>query len=145
MNHCSHIGKVLEWGFNEHHDFKATLWGCVLCDETSDRPLSYADEVEIDHANCDDDCFGCKARGLILDTGDASKPVAKKQWESRLSFYKQARDQGIQPAGTQRVQVEAALNASANLGKAYDAGTMSVRADKVTKSVASAMKETGAA
>ena len=141
---CSHIGKVLEWGFNEHHDFKATLWGCVLCDETSDKPLSYADEVEIDHTNCDDDCFGCKAKNLILSTGDAARPIASKAWESRLSFYKQAREQGIQPAGTQRAQVEAAYEASSKLGKAYDAGTMSVKAEKITKGVAKAMKETGA-
>jgi hypothetical protein len=142
---CSHITKVLEWGFTEKHDFKVTLWGCVLCDATSDSPFKDEDAVEIDHANCGDDCFGCKARGLQLNTGDAGRPVSTKNWEGRLKFYKDARSQGIQPAGTQRVQVEAAYKASETLGKAYDAGTMGVRADKVTKSVAEVMKETGAA
>ena len=80
-----------------------------------------------------------------MNTGDASRPIAQKAWESRLKFYKDARSQGIQPAGTQRLQVEAAYKASETLGKAYDAGTMGVRADKVTKSVAAVMKETGAA
>jgi hypothetical protein len=139
-----HISKVLEWGFTPEHDFKATLWGCSLCDETQDKPFEYED-IEIDHTACDEDCFGCKAKGLQLNTGDAGRPVANKQWESRLKFYKDARNQGIQPAGTQRGQVEAAYEASATLGKAYDAGTMGVRADKVTKSVAAVMKETGAA
>jgi hypothetical protein len=134
-----HISKVLDWGFTPEHDFIATRWGCVLCDETSDKPFEY-EEVSIDHTQCDDDCFGCKAKGLQLNTGDAGRPVADKQWQSRLKFYKDARNQGIQPAGTQRGQVEAAYEASDKLGKAYDAGTMGVRADKVTKSVAEVMK-----
>ena len=136
----SHISKVLEWGFTPEHDFKATKWGCVLCDETGDAPFPDLDTAEIDHTQCDDDCFGCKARGLQMNTGDAGRPIADKQWQSRLKFYKDARNQGIQPAGTQRAQVEAAYEASEKLGKAYDAGTMGVRADKVTKSVAEVMK-----
>jgi hypothetical protein len=136
----SHISKVLEWGFTPEHDFLASLWGCVLCDETSPTPFPGEEEIEIDHNECGPDCFGCKARGLQLNTGDAGRPVSTKSWEGRLKFYKDARDQGIQPAGTQRLQVEAAYEASDKLGKAYDAGTMGVRADKVTKSVAETMK-----
>ncbi len=134
-----HISKVLEWGFTPEHNFKATLWGCVLCEVTADKPFEYED-IEIDHTNCDEDCFGCKAKGLQLSTGDAGKPVSKKNWEGRLKFYKDARNQGIQPAGTHPEQVKAAYKASETLGKAYDAGTMGVRADKVTKSVAEVMK-----
>lgn len=92
------------------------------------------------HPEYVEDCFGCKAGGLQMNTGDAGRPVSEKNWTSRLSFYKSAREQGIQPAGTHRVQVEAAYEASEKLGKAYDAGTMGVRADKVTKSVAEVMK-----
>ena len=141
---CSHISKVLEWGFDENHDFVVALWGCVNCDATSDEPFKDEEEVFIDHTQCGPDCFGCKAKKLQLNTGDAGRPVADKKWNNRLSFYKKAREQGIQPAGTQPAQVEAAYKASETLGKAYDAGTMGVRADKVTKSVASIMKETGA-
>ena len=137
---CSHISKVVEWGFDENHDFMATLWGCVLCDETSDKPFKDEDDISIDHTACDEDCFGCKARGLQLNTGDAGRPVSDKKWQGRLKFYKDARNQGIQPAGTHPAQVEAAYKASETLGKAYDAGTMGVRADKVTKSVAEVMK-----
>lgn len=142
---CNHVSKVLEWGFDENQDFKAVLWGCTKCDATGDVPFIDENEVFIDHSKCGPECFGCKARNLQMNTGDAGKPVGKKEWEGRLKFYKDARNQGIQPAGTHRVQVEAAYKASETLGKAYDAGTMGVRADKVTKSVASIMKETGAA
>jgi hypothetical protein len=137
---CNHIGKVLEWGFDEKHDFKASLWGCVLCDETSERPLTYADEIDIDHTACDDDCFGCKARSLQMNTGDASRDVSAKKVMSRVDFYKQARADGIQPNGTHPVQVEAAYAASEKLGRAYDGGSMT-RADKVTKTLASTMNE----
>jgi hypothetical protein len=140
---CSHITKVLEWGFTEKHEFKVTLWGCVLCDATSDAPFKDEDAVEIDHANCDDDCFGCKAKGLQLNTGDAGKPASQKSLDSRLAFYRQAKADGIQPNGTHPVQVEAAYKASETLGKAYDGGTMT-RADKINKNVATIMKETGA-
>jgi hypothetical protein len=133
-----HISKVLDWGFTPEHNFVATKWGCVLCDETQDKPFEYED-IEIDHTACDDDCFGCKAKGLQLNTGDASKPASQKSLDSRLAFYRQAKADGIQPNGTHPVQVEAAYKASETLGKAYDGGTMT-RADKVTKSVAEIMK-----
>lgn len=141
---CSHISKVLEWGFDENHDFRAKSWGCVLCDIVTEKPFQHED-VDIDHVDCDDDCFGCKIKTLELSTGDAGRPISKSKWEGRLDFYKKAREQGIQPAGTQRHQVEAAYKASENLGSAYDAGTMSVKAEKITKNVAKVMKETGAA
>lgn len=137
---CSHITKVLEWGFDADHNFMATLWGCVLCDETSDKPFKQEDDIEIDHTNCDDDCFGCKARSLQLNTGDAGRDVSAKSIMSRVDFYKRARADGIQPNGTHPVQVEAAYKASENLGRAYDAGSMT-RADKVTKSLASTINE----
>ena len=137
---CSHITKVVEWGFDADHNFMATLWGCVLCDETSDKPFKSEDDIEIDHTACDEDCFGCKARSLQLNTGDAGRDVPAKKVMSRVDFYKQARADGIQPNGTHPVQVEAAYAAREKLGRAYDGGTMT-RADKVTKSMASTMNE----
>lgn len=142
---CSHISRVKEWGFSIEHNFVVSLYDCVLCGLESKEPFKDEEKIDIDHTNCDEDCFGCKAKGLQLSTGDAGKEIGKKSLESRLKFYKDARNQGIQPAGTHPVQVEAAHKASETLGKAYDAGTMGVRADKVTKSVAAIMKETGAA
>jgi hypothetical protein len=145
MEH-QHISKVLEWGFSADHNFEATLWGCVLCDITADKPFEY-EEVSIDHTACDDDCFGCKAKGLQLATGDAAGNIVnsgttQKKWDKELDFYKQARAQGVQPEGTSRKSVEKALDASATLNKAYNAEKMP-KATQITKETAAVMKEIG--
>lgn len=145
MEH-QHISKVLEWGFSADHNFEATLWGCVLCDVTADKPFEY-EEISIDHTACDDDCFGCKAKGLQLATGDASGNIiasgtTQKKWDKELAFYKEARAQGVQPEGTNRKAVEKALEASEVLNKAYDAGRMP-KAKDINKETAAVMKEIG--
>lgn len=142
--HSSHISKVLEWGFDEHHNFKATLWGCVLCDATSETPFRDNEETEIDHIDCGDECFGCKVRTLELNTGDANskKNMSNKKFNKELDAYKEARKQGIQPGGTSMNKIEAALQASEKLGKAYDGNTM-ISAEKITPQVAQVMKEVG--
>lgn len=48
----------------------------------------------------------------------------KRRHEGELEAYRNARLQGIQPAGTRLHQVEAAVKASDRLGRAYDAATM---------------------
>ena len=87
-------------------------------------------------------CFGCKAMGLQMNSGDAhsEKMVSNKKWESRLARYRQAKADGIQPEGTQVHQVEAAYKASEVLGKAYNAETMT-KARDINKNVAEIMKE----
>jgi hypothetical protein len=140
--HCSHISKVVEWGFDENHDFMASLWGCVLCDETSDKPFKSEDDISIDHTACDEDCFGCKAKGLQLNTGDASRDIPDKKWNSELKAYRSAREQGIQPSGTRMHDIEAAHQASETLGQAYDGDTMIKTKDITPKSV-EIMKEIG--
>ena len=123
--------------------WKTVLYGCTKCDATSPEPFPSL-EVFRDHSNCKfDPCFGCKAKSLQLNAGDATRDISDKKWQGNLAFYRQARADGIQPNGTHPVQVEAAYKASETLGKAYDGGTMT-RADKVTKNVAAIMKETGA-
>jgi hypothetical protein len=139
---CSHISKVLEWDFDENHDFIASLWGCVLCDETSDKPFKDEDDIPIDHALCDEDCFGCKAKGLQLNTGDAGRDIPDKKWTSELNAYKDARRQGIQPSGTRMHDIEAAHKASETLGQPYDGDTMIKTKDITPKSV-EIMKEIG--
>ena len=142
-SNCPHISRVKEWGFNDNHDFIASLWDCVLCGLESDTPFREEEQVSIDHTHCDyDPCFGCKAKGLQLNTGDASRDISDKSWNDRLGFYRQARADGIQPNGTHPVQVEAAYKASETLGKAYNAETM-IRADKVSKGVSEVMKAIG--
>lgn len=140
---CSHISRVKEWGFNADHDFIATLWDCVLCGLESSEPFRDEEKVSIDHTHCDyDPCFGCKAKGLQLNTGDAGRPIADKQWKANLKEYSEARRQGVQPQSTNVHAVRAAMEASTKIGKAYDANTMP-RADKVTKSMAKAINEVG--
>jgi len=139
-----HISKVLEWGFSADHNFEAALWGCVLCDVTADKPFEY-EEVSIDHTQCGPDCFGCKAKNLQLNAGDARGDViasgtTQKKWNSELEAYRSARAQGIQPNGTKRKQIEAAYDASEKLGVAYDGGTM-VQARKIDKPTATVMRE----
>lgn len=120
----------------------ATLYDCVLCGEESPIPFARDEQISIDHTNCDDDCFGCKARGLQLNTGDAKRDVPDKVWTSELKAYKNARAQGIQPAGTTRAHIEQAYSASETLGKAYDADTMP-KAKDITKESVAVMKEIG--
>jgi hypothetical protein len=139
---CSHITKVLEWGFNEKHDFTVALWGCVLCDATSDKPFKDEDAIEIDHTMCGPDCFGCKAKGLQLNAGDATRDISKKKWDSRLNGYADAKAQGIQPGGTTPEQVRAAYEASEKLNRPYNAEKMPP-AHKVDNKVVEVMKEVG--
>ena len=145
MEH-QHISKVLEWGFNANHDFIASLWGCVLCDITTDKPFEYED-ISVDHTQCGEDCFGCKAKGLQLATGDASGRIiasgtTQKKWDKELDFYRDARAQGVQPEATTRKAVERALEASEVLNKPYAGDTMPKAAQINTETVA-VMKEIG--
>lgn len=89
-------------------------------------------------------CFGCKVGTLQLNAGDASsnREVSKAKWNAELDAYADARAQGIQPAGTRMGQIQAAVEASDTIGRAYDAGTMP-RAEKITKSHGEVMKEVG--
>ena len=139
---CSHITKVLEWGFDNSHNFTVALWGCVLCDATSDKPFKDEDAIEIDHTLCGPDCFGCKAKGLQLNAGDATRDVSKKAWDSRLNGYANAKAQGIQPGGTTPEKVRAAYEASETLNRPYNAEKMPP-AHKVNDKVAEVMKEVG--
>ena len=140
-----HISKVLDWGFTAEHNFVATRWGCVLCDETQDKPFSIEEDIDIDHTQCDEDCFGCKVKNLQLNAGDARGDViasgtTQKKWNSELEAYRSARAQGIQPNSTKRKEIEAAHDASEKLGTAYDGQTM-VQAKKIDKPTATVMRE----
>lgn len=139
---CSHLSRVTEWGFTPDHDFVATMYDCVLCGEKSPIPFKDDERVSIDHTQCDEDCFGCKAKGLQLNTGDAKRDIPDKKWTSELKAYKDARAQGIQPSGTTRAHVEQAYKASETLGQAYDADSMP-KAKDITPTAVEVMKEIG--
>lgn len=155
MPKCDHILKIVEWGIKRDggnvHEV-ASLYGCTKCDITSKKPLYDINKRNIakvgqDHSKCDDTpCFGCKARGLQLNTGDANsqKVMSNKKWNGELDAYRAARAQGIQPAGTSMAHVKAAVEASNVMGKAFDADTASTTAQSVTKQTVKSMTEVGA-
>lgn len=70
-------------------------------------------------------CFGCKIGTLELGVGDAAsnKSMSQKKWDKELNLYKEARNQGIQPAGTSLRAVQDAIDKSDKAGKAFDANT----------------------
>ena len=87
-----------------------------------------------------DTCFGCKGLTLQMNTGDATRDIPDKKWTSELQAYRDARAQGIQPAGTTMRHVQEAHRASEVLGKAYDADTMPKTKD-ITAKTADVMKQ----
>lgn len=146
MTYCNHISRVKEWGFDEAHNFRVTQYDCLLCGLVSEVPFKDEENIDIDHVNCDDDCFGCKARSLQLNTGDAnsSKAMSNKKWNGELDAYRAARAQGIQPAGTSMAHVKAAVEASNAMGQAYDADTAIAPAQSINKKSIASLSEVGA-
>jgi hypothetical protein len=144
---CQHITRVTEWGFTEAHDFLATAYDCVLCGKKTSKPFPHEDQVaNIDHTECDaNPCFGCKARGLQLNTGDANsqKSVSNKKWNGELDAYRSARAQGIQPSGTSMAHIKAAVEASDVMGRPFDADTDATTAQSITKESVTSLKEVG--
>ena len=146
-NECDHITKVVKWGYNlidgDMVSYVA-LYGCVNCNATSDSPFISEDFKAIDHTKCGGpfECFGCKAKGLQLNTGDTTRDISDKKWTSELQAYRDAKAQGIQPGGTSRAHVEAAYAASETMGKAYNSETMP-KAHQIDKKTSEVMKEIG--
>jgi hypothetical protein len=92
-----------------------------------------------------DGCFGCKAMGLQMNTGDASsqKQTSNKKWEGELNAYRAARAEGIQPAGTTMKKIQEARRASDAMGAAYDSNTMP-NTNLIQNKTVSKLKEVGA-
>jgi hypothetical protein len=88
-------------------------------------------------------CFGCKVMGLQVNAGDAKRDIPDKKWNAELQAYRDARAEGIQPAGTTYRHIEEARAASEVLNKPYDANTMP-KAKDINKKSAEVLKETGA-
>jgi len=142
---CDHITRVKEWGFSPEHNLVPALYDCTSCGEESKLPFPEKLETPIDHSNCDrEPCFGCKAKGLQLNTGDASsqKMVSNKKWDGELNAYRAARAEGIQPAGTSMQKIQEARRASDVMGKAFDANTMG-DSSTIQKETVSTLKEVG--
>lgn len=150
MTNCDHISKVTKWGIKRDGGTIVEIpveYGCTKCDVTSETPLSDGmPALNIDHSDCDNNpCFGCKAKGLQLNTGDANhtKMVSNKKWNSELNAYEQARAEGIQPAGTSMAKILEARKASEAMGKAFNADTAGVEAGLINNKTADKLKEVG--
>lgn len=89
-------------------------------------------------------CFGCKGLTLSMNAGDADsrRVMPNKAFNRELEAYKEAREQGIQPAGTSMKKIQEAVKASETLGRAYDAQKMPP-AKHINKKSAEVMKELG--
>ena len=143
QSECDHISKVLEWNYvlkDGHMDQYVSLYGCTLCDSTSKELWPNFGEMKSNSnghkmGNPWCDCFGCKAKTLQLNAGDATRDISDKKWTSELKSYKDARAQGMQPAGTSARHVQEAHKASELLGKAYNSETMPKAKDINKKSV----------
>jgi hypothetical protein len=68
--------------------------------------------------------------------------MPNKAFNRELEAYKEAREQGIQPAGTSMKKIQEAVKASETLGRAYDAQKMPP-AKHINKKSAEVMKELG--
>jgi hypothetical protein len=70
-------------------------------------------------------CFGCKVATLEMGVGDANSKVtmSTSKWDAELKAYKDARAQGIQPAGTSMAKIQEAVRISDKVGKAFDGNT----------------------
>lgn len=143
MGECEkngHITKVVTWKYKKvKGDVKSTvaLYGCTKCDATSKTIFPNAGTYAIISEPCVGDCwcFKCKVQTLHMNTGDAARDIPDKKWRAKLDKYKNARENGIQPSGTSEAHVEAAYQASAILGKAYQADSMP-RAHMINKRTA---------
>lgn len=64
-----------------------------------------------------------RASNIQMNAGDAmsGKPMTNKQWDGELQAYRDARAQGIQPAGTSMRKIREAVEISNKTGVAYQA------------------------
>ena len=81
---------------------------------------------------------------IQMNAGDADsrRVMPNKKFNAELNAYKEARAQGIQPAGTTMQKVQEAIKASETMGRPYDAQKMPP-AKTINKKSAAAMKELG--
>jgi hypothetical protein len=67
-------------------------------------------------------CFGCKAMGLQMSTGDATSRtwMSAKAHDKELGSYYDALRQGIEPVSTKQKDIDAAVRISNDTGTAFD-------------------------
>ena len=145
MQH-QHTSRVSKWGMDDKYNSVPVEYDCTECGEVSSTPFVY-EETPSDHREHGvyvDGCFACKLGTLELNTGDAGRAdsMSQRKWDKELQSYRDARSQGIQPAGTSTAQIQAAHEASDKIGKAYNADVMPAT-NKITKQTAKSFTEAG--
>lgn len=63
-----------------------------------------------------------RAKALQVDVavpGTGYDPARNKAWDSRIDSYREARRQGIQPTGSRKSQIDAAVKVSDATGTAF--------------------------
>ena len=123
---CNHTTKVLDWSYElvdgKVHEF-VSQYGCTDCDVTSTEPFKSVWYSNPDHSNCEaNPCFGCKAQGLTLSTGEATTRgwQSAKKHDKELGSYYDALRQGIEPVSTKQKDIDAAVRLSNDSGSAFD-------------------------
>jgi hypothetical protein len=101
------------------------------CDHKS-KVLDWAYELKDGQMNQYVSLYGC-----------TECDATSRKWEGELKRYKEARRQGIQPAGTTMDKIIAAEKASENLGRAYNA-EKDPNAKHINKQTAKTINELGA-
>jgi hypothetical protein len=75
----------------------------------------------------------------------AMDPGHVKKWDGELYDYRDLRAQGIQPAGTTRMHIEAAKEISDNMGRPYNADELSpteaVKNDRIERHTGKPIEE----
>jgi hypothetical protein len=72
-----------------------------------------------DHASWGECLRDAGVRTYLASPSKGLDGTAQKKWDGDLELYRQARKQGIQPDGTTRDKVTAAIKASDAAGAAY--------------------------
>lgn len=145
MSEHLHEAGPVEFKITPKGEF-APYYTCIHCGVGSDMafPSKPKEAGHEQHDSYVDGCIVCKALTLQVNTGDAGRAesMSAKKWDGELAAYREARRQGIQPAGTTMSAINKAKDASQKLGVAYNADSMPA-AEKITKQTAKVMKETG--
>jgi len=146
MSEHQHEAGPINFRINSKGDY-APYYTCKECGLDSEEGFESEPKGETSHEHIDyvDGCFNCKLLTLQISKGDAGRAesMSAKKWDGELEAYRDARRQGIQPAGTTMSAINKAKEASQKLGTAYNADSMPA-AERITKQTAKVMKETGA-
>ena len=68
------------------------------------------------------ECLRSKALQVdVAVPGTGYDPAKNRAWDSRIDSYKEARRQGVQPPGTRKSQIDAAVRASDAAGEPFRA------------------------